>query len=167
MCYPPYMTSRTELTPSQSEFVRAYIVTGDPVESYLASFDTVSRASAQASASRLLGQTKIKAAIREMTDERITTFVPVALKTLTDIAQTANHKDASANAKHVLALAGYQPHQIIEVHKIDTATKIKAIIAMVSTLRGMGTVIDLEALVPRQLIGNNPVLTEDDEFIGS
>ena len=160
--------SRNELTPSQTEFVRAYIVTGDPVESYLASFQTTGRASAQASASRLLTNPKIKAAIREMTDERITTFVPTALKTLTDIASNATHKDASANAKHVLALAGYQPHQIIEVHKIDTATKVKAITAMVSTLKGMGMVIDLDSLVPQQLIGNmSKPKDEDDEFIGS
>ena len=161
------MDMRTELTESQKEFVRAFIVLGNPVDAYLAAFSTDKRASAQANSSKLMAMPKIRAAIKAETDDRITSFAPTALKTLTDIASNQTHKDASANAKHVLALAGYQPHQIIEVHKIDTATKIKAITAMVSTLHGLGMVIDLTKLVPAALLGSAPIVDTDDEFIGA
>jgi hypothetical protein len=159
------MDTRNELTEYQKEFVRAYIVLGDATEAYLASFPTENRRSAMANAHKLLTKSKIREAIKAETDSRITSFAPAALKTLTDIASNQTHKDASANAKHVLALAGYQPHQIIEVHKIDTASKIKAITAMVSTLAGLGMVIDLTKLVPATLIPS--ITSVDDEFIGA
>ena len=158
----------TALTQSQSDFVDNLIITGDPKTAYLASFATSNPGAAQVNASKLLKMPKIRQALRERSDNRITSFIPTALKTLTDIASNPSHKDASANAKHVLALAGYQPHQVIEVHKIDTASKIKAITAMVSTLKGMGMVIDLQALIPQGLLSiSAPTIDEDDEFIGA
>ena len=172
VCDTTYMNQLTyDLTPSQEEFVRGYLICGNAVDAYVAAFDTNNRASAQSNASKLLTKPKIKARIKELSDDRITGFVPAALKTLTDTATNPTHKDASASAKHLLALAGYQPHQIIEVHKINTADKIKAVTAMVSTLAGLGMTIDLSSLVPAALLSlAPPSRTPDDddmEFVGA
>ena len=151
------------LTEKQQNFVRNLFLMGDNIgAAYKAAYPDAGMETARTNGWKLTQAPKIREAIREEAESRVSTLVPTALKTLADSASDPKDKDKVGAAKHVLALAGFVPHQVIEVRRDDPAAKIKAITGMIAQLSALGMQIDLASLIPSNLMKQVEYEPEED-----
>lgn len=162
------------LTEAQQNFVRNLFLMPDNIkDAYMAAYPACTPGTARTNGWKLAHNQRIKEAIREEGESRTNTLVPQALKTLADSAADPKDKDKVTAAKHVLALAGFVPHQVIEVRRDDPAAKIKAITGMLAQLSALGMTIDLPTLIPRNLmkladpVDFETIIEQEDDWIGA
>ena len=128
------------LTPMQRAFVEALFVlgTGKYTAAARMAGHTGTEGSLRVWAHRAAHNPKVVAAIREESDRRCVTLLPVAHKALENIVRDGESKDHFAAVKHVQALAGVSPTQKTEVVvKHDTESLRAEIAAAIDHLRAV------------------------------
>jgi phage terminase small subunit len=132
------------LPPRRRAFVDYVVTTGDPVwtNAVVNAGYTSNRDAAAVTAHRLSHDPRITAAIREESVRRVNLHLPLAIRTIIDIAGNPQHKDALKAALAVAGMSGLSPVSRTEHHVVHHDSLMDEVRAAANVLG-----VDAEALM--------------------